>query len=236
MATLRRMRAEGFDLFRSYLRELRLGSVEGIPRALLDDDLLSNDVLPRVEVSDRVFATKMKAAEYLYPQVKSIGGGIFHDAGIWTWLSAFYFDSLCPPAEDGKRKPGADYRHILTPGPDWRHSYRHLLAGPVRTFAFHGQLGKLLLAGPIDKLGDFVEQLSSRQEIASNRGIVEAATLLYWDPLRQRPRRGAAPTERKPGSLRRFVDVIQQLELNYDLYSMTGEEIRALLPPEFAKN
>jgi len=36
-----------------------------------------------------------------------------------------------------------------------------------------------------------------------------------------------------PGTLYRFIDVIQQLDLTYDLYSMNGEEILGLLPPEF---
>ncbi|HYM60086.1 MAG TPA: hypothetical protein VEZ11_04260 [Thermoanaerobaculia bacterium] len=31
----------------------------------------------------------------------------------------------------------------------------------------------------------------------------------------------------------RVVSVIQQLDLNYDLYGMTALEILALLPPEF---
>jgi hypothetical protein len=38
-----------------------------------------------------------------------------------------------------------------------------------------------------------------------------------------------------PGTLLRFIDIIQQLDLTYDLYSMSGEEILALLPPEFDK-
>lgn len=60
-----------------------------------------------------------------------------------------------------------------------------------------------------------------------------SATRLYWDDKSQRPKRGAAPNKRKPGTLRRFVDVIQQLELTYDLYSMDGREILTLLPDEF---
>jgi hypothetical protein len=36
-----------------------------------------------------------------------------------------------------------------------------------------------------------------------------------------------------PGSLYRFVDVIQQLDVTYDLYSISGPEIISLLPGEF---
>jgi len=234
MASLRSLNQLGVGYFRRYLSDLRVNSQEKFP----DDLLFGNDysvvVDPTIELESKSFKTKLEAAEYLHPKIKAIQGDIFHDLGIWSWLSAFYFDSVCPPGQDGERKPGADYRHILISGRDWRHSYRHLLAGPVRTFDFHGPGGALLLSGPVNKLGDFVEQLCSRQDIASNKGVIEAVTILYWDEKRQNPKRGSAPTERRPGTLRRFVDVIQQLELTYDLYSMNGTEIAALLPIEFA--
>ena len=38
-----------------------------------------------------------------------------------------------------------------------------------------------------------------------------------------------------PGTFYRFIGIIQQLDLNYDLYSMSGNEILDLLPPEFNK-
>ena len=57
--------------------------------------------------------------------------------------------------------------------------------------------------------------------------------LLYFDEERGRPKVGAAVKTKKPGTLRRFVDVIRQFDLTYDFYSMTGQEILALLPAEF---
>ena len=39
----------------------------------------------------------------------------------------------------------------------------------------------------------------------------------------------------KAGTVFRFIDVIQQLDLNYDLYSTTGVEVLQLLPAEFDK-
>jgi hypothetical protein len=89
------------------------------------------------------------------------------------------------------------------------------------------------LLDTIDKLGDIWEQLASRQEIITNLGILGTATLLYLDTKKDRPKRGAASTKRKPGTLRRFVDLIQQLDLTYDLYSMQPTEILGLLPAEF---
>ena len=39
--------------------------------------------------------------------------------------------------------------------------------------------------------------------------------------------------KKSPGTLFRFIDVIQQLDLAY--YSMSGKDIIGLLPPEFDK-
>ena len=114
----------------------------------------------------------------------------------------------------------------------WRY-YRHLLAGPYRIFQRHRDCAKLLLSGPLSKPGDCPEQLASRQEFIQNPGIIGAASILYYDGDKQRPRRGAASTKRKPGTLRRFVDVVQQLDLTYDLYSMQPTEILTILPREF---
>jgi hypothetical protein len=135
------------------------------------------------------------------------------------------------PLENGKRFVGEEARYI--PGAaSWRY-YRHLLAGPYRIFQLHRDRAKLLLSGQLGRPGDFAEQLASRQEFITNPGIIGAASLLYYDDEKHRPRRGAASTKRKPGTLRRFVDVVQQLDLTYDLYSMQPVEVLTILPKEF---
>ena len=63
---------------------------------------------------------------------------------------------------------------------------------------------------------------------------MEAAHLLYISKLESKPKYGAI-AKNKAGTVYRFIDVIQQLDLNYDLYSMTGEEVLQLLPAEFSK-
>jgi hypothetical protein len=82
--------------------------------------------------------------------------------------------------------------------------------------------------------GDWVEQLASRQERITNPAIIAAANRLYFDPNTRKPKRGAAPNWRKPGTLRRFGDVLDQLDLTYDLYSMSSSDLVSLLPGEFS--
>jgi len=89
------------------------------------------------------------------------------------------------------------------------------------------------LSDALNKSSKYYEELSSRQGLITNRGVIEAANLLYFDTKQRKPKRGAAVTSKKPGTIMRFIDVIQQFDLTHDLYSMTGEEVLALLPSEF---
>ena len=77
------------------------------------------------------------------------------------------------------------------------------------------------------------DKLAGRQTLITNRGILDAARLMYFNESGNRPKRGALGREKTPGTLLRFIDVVQQLDLTYDLYSMSGREILKLLPPEF---
>jgi hypothetical protein len=91
----------------------------------------------------------------------------------------------------------------------------------------------LLLYGPLDKTSKYYEELSSRQGFVTNQGVIEAANMLYFDSRLGRPKYGPGGITRKPGTLLRYIDVVQQLDLTYDLYNMMGEEVLSLLPSEF---
>lgn len=66
----------------------------------------------------------------------------------------------------------------------------------------------------------------------ASSGLIRTLDLLYFSEVTALPKRGAA-TAGKPGGLRRFIDVMQQLDLNFDLQSMTAEELLELVPSEF---
>ena len=56
---------------------------------------------------------------------------------------------------------------------------------------------------------------------------------LYWDPSRGRTKRGSGGKD--PGSPRRLMDYLHQLELNYDLRSISTDRLLSFLPEEFDK-
>jgi len=90
----------------------------------------------------------------------------------------------------------------------------------------------LLLCTKVHVENHFHHELASRQVFLSNPAIIKAARLLYYDEKKRKPKRGAQDPER-PGNLFRFVRVLQQLDLNYDLYGMDAHAILDLLPDEF---
>ena len=231
---LREFNGAGIEKFRGYLTALREdGTPEISLEDLLSDETYTKIVSTKIEVERKNFHTKFEIGAYLHEKLSSISPDKkYRNSGMWTWLAVFYFDNLCPSDKEGKRKIGTESRYILN-SDEWDRVFRHLLAGPVMIFDLHHQNSLILLYNPVNETGDFLAQLMGRQEIGTNKGIIEAARILYWDPVKSRPKRGSSPQEHKPGTLRRFVDVLQQFELTYDLYSISGNELIRLLPPEF---
>ena len=224
MTALRRLNAKGIAAFRQYLASIRAGSEFQSSPALLYVDDFSVPIKPRIDVEQREFKNKMEAAKYLH----DVLDGVTLDTPLWSWLALFYFDQLAPIRDDGKRRPREDYHYIPT---DQRPE-RHLLAGPYKLYRLHGEHARVLLHPPVHQHGRFIFDLDYRRDLLANRGLIQVVNDLYWNPKTKRPRRGATSDDR-PGSLRRLIAVVQQFELNYDLYGMSAAEIRALLPAEF---
>jgi hypothetical protein len=222
----------GIQKFRGYLAELRNGLTREPPAEVMTDPSCSSIVMKGLEVENCIFNSKLEVAKYLYEKFQMLPQlQLEENVGLWSWLSLHYFDQLCPADNFGGRNPGQDSRHILDIG--YRLYYYHLLFGPYHIYRLHGERAPLLLSSPLYETSKYYLELSARQGFITNKGVIEAASLLYFDPVSGKPKRGAAVTTRKPGTLLRFIDVVQQLDLTYDLYSITGEEVLNLLPSEF---
>lgn len=229
MTKVRSLNARGIEQFRGFLQQIRDGAEFRSNPAILYADDTSTRLSRTVEIEPRTFANKFKAAEYLAAALSEISA-TEDDIGLWSWLALYYFDQLSPLDGDGKRRPREDYHYI--PSREGWHKERHLLAGPFRMFALHGRNARLLLYPHVDQHGAFIYELGFRRDLITNRGLIEAIDLLYWDAKRARPKRGATTTSR-PGNLRRLIAVVQQLDFNFDLFGMRAEEILQILPPEF---
>jgi hypothetical protein len=230
MPAIRSLNNEGQQALREFLADLRHDSAAAPPLSVLTDPATSDPVPYDITVEPRSFASRLEAGEYLYEMFRAAGAlAVDRDKGIWAWLALFYFDSLCPEVR-GRRSPGEDARWILDLRP--RRYFRHLLAAPYaiyRAYALHPHDAMILLCQPLHRPGNYVAELTSRKELLTSHAVIGAATRLYYDPKTGKPRR-KGQSRTAPGNLARFVQIVSQLDVTWDLYSLTADALLWRLP------
>jgi hypothetical protein len=229
---LRELTVEGIRSFSEFIADRRLDTSEPTPVEWLSDEALSRSIARSIEIGQELFKSRMDAAQYLNSCLNGLPKDLVDgNQGLWAWLGLLYFDQLCPLG----KLPGEEYRYILVADgtiQELRHSYRHLLAAPYLIYRNNLASPPLaLLCGPVSEHGEVAEQISSSLDFVTNPCIMEVANLLYLDAGTGTIKRGAGG--RGPGSPRRFVAVLKQLDLTYDLYSLTPPDLLSLLPGEF---
>lgn len=225
----------GVEAFKRYLNDLRNNPKLPSPSALVDGASLTEPLVPEVWAQPEEFKTRMAFARWLDHAFQDAGTEPpYLDTGFWTWLTAALFDQVCPADGNGRRKPGEVARFIPEIS-NHRLQYRHLLYGSVFVYHLYRdnlQAVDILLATPLDRLNHFFYQLASRREILGNRAVMSIATRLYFDHARGRGKRGAV-TRGQPGSVFRYVKILNQLDRILDLGSVPDEVLEAHLPREF---
>ncbi len=229
---VRALTPAGLEKFRAYLARLREGAREAPPVALLADPQASAALSAEATVERERFAMRWSVGEYLWRRLAPLPPEeVEGNRGLWAWLSLYYFDQVCPPRAEGVRRPGLDYRHV--PDFGFRYRHRHLLYGPYAVYRRHRGHAVLVLSGPLHVEQKIYHEIASRMDLIASRGVLEALNALYLDRARGMPKRGAQATGAGHGTLGRFVRVLQQLDVTYDVYGMPGHAILELLPPEF---
>lgn len=100
-------------------------------------------------------------------------------------MSLAFFDQVCPARKDRTRRPGQDYRHI--PDFSYRDRHCHPLYGAYEAYRKHEGFLAQLLSGPLDSEGTIYHEITSRQDLIANRGVVEATLERYLDRKRRAP-------------------------------------------------
>lgn len=232
--SIRVFNEEGFSEFERIITEIRHGNMKEVPEMLLFDEQYSELYEPIVNIERVELKNKNELVPYLVTKLNlKTNKHLYFDKGLWSWLSALYFNNICPPDGNGKRKVNESAFYILKDPRNYTKYYRHLLAYPCRLYSELGDSSKIFLIGTFQKRGEITEQFGAYQEIALNKGILDAANLMYWDGASGNLKRGAAG--KGAGSARRLVRIIRQYQMTYDLNSMNGNEIVELLPAEFVK-
>jgi hypothetical protein len=235
MTNLRYLTPNGIKKFEQFITNLRQNNSELFELSELDHSPWSSEFEPEIEVEQKIFTTRTEMGQYLvelFIKADIKIEELIYNKSLWSWLAAYWFNSICPKQKDGTRKVRETARYLCSL--DWRDYYRHLVSATWFTYMQHGKNSRLCLHSPPYVHNDFMEQLASKQSIVSGKSIFEVADKLYWDIQTRRPKINAS-NRNFPGNLRRFISVIWQLELTYDVYSISAEKIIELLPVEFVQ-
>jgi hypothetical protein len=234
---IRRFTAEGLSQFGAYLGNLRADHQLEPPFYLLADPNASESIDVDGEVENKPFAARFEAAAYLSEKLATTGiQDLDRDAGLWAWLTLFYFDQLCPAAKGGARKVGELARYIPLIETSRRY-YRHMLMGPVMMYRAHIDRPNRLLAllsNPMSVATSETYRLFiENPTLIACRAVVDVATWLYYDSARGKLKRGAGSKD--AGGCRRLVEYLQQIDCTYDLPIMTKDRLSGMLPSEFRR-
>ncbi|MFC3326948.1 hypothetical protein [Mesorhizobium cantuariense] len=207
---------------------------------LLEEDAVSLDnpaIAKRIdgthgfEVIEWVTSRDMAAAIFKSAGKNNINT-LFDRPGLWAWLAFVCRDIVYPRRKDGKRKLGEVHRWYPSEASDFQKGQRHLIRMPVLLLSSFGSNADHLLLGPPSVPGEVREQLTSQQDMF-HPAFQAAAKTLYFDPTTGKLRRGSGT--KKGGSSRRLATVRKQLDVTWDLFALSPEQILEKLPKEFDK-
>jgi hypothetical protein len=232
----RRFTDQGLAAFSEYVAAARVDSKARVEVAPLPDKLLwtadfATETSFELPDAEPVFDSKFAIGEFVsgivpewaYEEVRT-------DAGFWTWLAARYFDQIT-----GGRKKIKEGRAYVA-GLSFQEFYRHLILGPYYLYftARHDpERVRVLLYDEPTTMNEVMVQFGSYQTLMQNKELQAVIQRLYFDPARQRIKRGAGG--KGAGTPRRLMDYFRQIELNYDLNSVTEAQFWSMLPREFEK-
>lgn len=230
--SVRRLNTVGTQGFADFIDRIRCGEASPAPFYLLDDDRYSETLSQNIIIGQTVFATRYDMGRHLCEAFRDCNmQPLLGDDGFWNWIALLWFDQLCPPSANGRRSASQKYNYILST--NYNHRPRHAIRTTWMLVDKHDKNSLFLLSKSPEQRGELIEQIAARQFLINCKGVVAAASRLYFDQARQTFRRGSTSRKRK-GNIRRFINYLQQLELNYDLYSMPGEQIVDILPDEYS--
>ena len=233
MTLLREFNQQGLERFGEALAEMRADPNRPPPTHLLEDEHLSAVMEPAVEIDRPGFQSKRDAAEYLHGRLNALDDTrVLRNAGLWTWLTLFYFDDVCPEV-NGRRRVLNDYYYIYEPEYGL-HQYRHLLSISYRILQISPEHSRLALDTPLSRLGSVTESIARQLRFLRVPCMFEVLDRLYFDRERGRAKVGVVDPRPRAGDLKNRLPLrIRQLEKTYDLHALDADQMIALLGREF---
>jgi hypothetical protein len=234
---LRQFNDAGLNAFRGFLAACRENPSTPVPTQFLEDQSLTAPINPSIEIEMVEFESRGDAAKHLWDLLSPLDDQeVSKSAGLWSWLALYFFDQLCP-LRNGCRDVKNDYRYVFEPN-NMRHFYRHILFIAWRVITIEPKHNRLLLSGNLNRLDQVTVEIMKRLYLTRIPCIFEVLERLYWDDERGRARPGIVTRASvKPGDLiHRFPIRIRQLEMTYDLQSLSADKLIQLLGDEFRQS
>ncbi|MCX6699309.1 MAG: hypothetical protein NTV68_05185 [Methanomicrobiales archaeon] len=236
MTGIRTLTGLGTKEFLTDLIKIKENPLEPFSVAKYHEAPFSNLFEPTIEVEAKIFPSRMELGFFLHFLFQEIDRDLLIDnGGLWNWLTIQLFDQIAPPDPTGNRKIGEFARYIYNP--HYTRYYRHLVAASWDIYSKYQEKSKIFLTTPLNVTNKVTLELACHQNLISNENMVDAILALYWQSGNdggEGLKRGTA-SRKAPGNLYRFVTLMNQLELTYDVFSIPSQEILELLPLEFNK-
>lgn len=234
---------EGLRLYADAVKNLRDFPSSTMPVDLLNDADTSIQLPIQSELPELENPLKYELAEALIPIIDEIRATELDEElwpCVWDGLALHYFSEICPRTDSGLWRPNKSEHYCFDD--DFRKRHRHRINGPVTLMRNGGEVLRGIMSTAPSTLGDFEEQVGSRQELSGNPIVLRVLSLLYTDSTSGKPKRGYTTTRKyprhkrklpSPGTLRRFVAVHLQYSRTFDLFGISSEALTELLPTEF---
>jgi hypothetical protein len=230
---VRKLNDHGIAEFTTFIDNCRSGVKQNIPSYLLNDDRSSVPLGIDLEVIDREFASRFEIGVYLQEVFEGADiQSLIGDQGFWSWFALLWFDKLCPSSGDGIRKPSKEYNYILSK--NYNHRPRHAIYMTWQLVNRYGDDVKFMLSKKASTRGELTEQMMARQEILTSDGVMRLASALYYDNETGIFKKGSA-SRKSAGCVARYISWLQQVQMTYDIFSTSKEELEELLPEEFGR-
>lgn len=239
---LRRLNDRGIEVFRQNLAACRLQPEMDISdwRKLLEDKKHTEIYPGSLEVEPKTFTWRREAAEYLHKLFQDVPSmDLELDAGVWSWLSLYYFDSVCPKGLSGRRVL-ADSSYLLYTGKNemaQREKYRHFLFSSWNILRIFPEHNRIWLDSSVSTLTAIFNEVFKRLVFLRIPCMGEVIEKLYWDSATGKLRPDIINTNktkiRKGDLTTRLPACLRQLELTYDLQILSADALITLLGEEF---
>lgn len=201
---------------------------------------------------DKEFDTRYSMVEYLMESLSVLGIDQFKDDyGLWSWLSAAYFDQLRNRKirRYGENKYATQRAEHFIPH-QWNNSsgyslwYRHSIMAPFLLINKYGEKAKIFISKRgVSSMGDAMEQLASDKKILSSNKIFNLICSIYADKdgyLKQGALNYTSYSKALEGNrsgygkMRRLTDdYLPRIKLTHDVDVMDPKDIVDLCGSEF---